>query len=106
MYDVPSGTSADRLTDMICEQDFEGEMSVNEFQLLFKTAPKNKFTVHHVCEVSGKLRKTLLGQDIGDYTVVPRNLKCQELEHVEKHCDQRDSVWKFRRTKKVTRTYA
>ncbi|KAF2896607.1 hypothetical protein ILUMI_09567 [Ignelater luminosus] len=106
MYDISAKPSESELTETIYYQNLAGQMSIDEFKkqfaLRFKTGPKNKTTVHHVCEVTGNLRKILLRQEriyigfhsikIRDYTVVPRCLKCQDLGHVGKHCTQTEQV--------------
>ena len=67
-------------------QDLEGEISqeafARDFKPKFRTGPRGRATVHHVCEVSPQLRKSLIGRGrtyVGftshptkDYAVVPR----------------------------------
>ena len=100
MYDIPSDMSAEDIRDTIYEQNFEGQLSKDEFnekfQLKFKTGPREKTTVHHVAEVEASLRSNILKRgriylgfrsvNIKDYVVVSRCVKCQDLGHVAKYC--------------------
>lgn len=106
LYDVPSDATNEELVDTIYEQNFEGEVTKEQFtesfKLKFKTGPREKPTVHHVAEVDPVLRKKLMVRrkiyigfrsvNIKDYQVVARCLKCQDLGHVAKFCIKTSST--------------
>ncbi|XP_072397385.1 uncharacterized protein [Diabrotica undecimpunctata] len=98
IYDIPSNEKEEDIVDKIHMQIFEG-MSKKEFaegfRIRFKTGPRGKLTVHYVAEVFPDLRKRLISNRIfigffsvnaKDYIVVPKCVKCQDLDHVIKHC--------------------
>ena len=101
-YDVPSVLTDAEFRDGVFAQNLEGEISQEDFARNFKpkfrSGPRGRATVHHVCEVSPELRKLLIGRGrtyVGftshptkDYAVVPRCLTCQDLGHVKKYCQK------------------
>ena len=101
-YDVPSALTDAEFRDGVFAQNLEGEISQEDFARNFKSkfrsGPRGRATVHHVCEVSPELRKLLIGRGrtyVGftshptkDYAVVPRCLTCQDLGHVKKYCQK------------------
>lgn len=106
IYDAEAGLSEQDLTDIMYEQNFEGQMSLEEFRKefkpRFKTGPRDRPTVHHVVEVTAKIRREIFSRkrlycgfrslNVKDYIVVPRCAKCQDLGHVVKHCQQEASI--------------
>lgn len=106
MYHVPSNLKDEEIVDSVYIQNFDTNMSKDEFisQFVpkFKTGPKGKETVHQVVEVSPVLRKLLLNRvrvylgytsvAVKDFLTIPRCLKCQDLGHVSKYCPQEKIV--------------
>lgn len=106
IYDIPSNMTVQELQTAAGEQNLEDHLTIEEveqeFKPLFKTGPRNKDTVHHVAEVSPRVRKILLGRGrlylpfisvaVKDYIVVPKCLKCQDLGHVAKHCRNEETT--------------
>lgn len=106
VYNVPADLTERKVKQLVYEQNFEGIIRKEEyednFNMKFKTGPRDKTTVHHVVEISAKLRKILLNQkriyvaygsyDVKDYIVVPRCMKCQDLGHVSKYCRKENQV--------------
>lgn len=72
-----------------------------EFQPCFKTGPREKDVVHHVVEASPKLRDIMLKKGrihlqfmaifVNDYLVSPNSMKCQDLGHIAKYCQNEES---------------
>lgn len=105
VYDVPRDIKDNELVNAIHDQNFgetDQEAFESQFRLRFKVGPRSRDTVHHVVEVTGPLRRHILGvgrlyvgftsHAVKDYTVLPRCLRCQDLGHVTKHCRQTESV--------------
>ena len=105
VYDVPCDISDSDLVRAIHDQNFGETDRVafeSQFRLRFKVGPRNRDTVHHVAEVTGPLRRHILGVGwlyVGftshaakDYTVLSRCLHCQDLGHVTRHCRLTESV--------------
>jgi Arginine methyltransferase-interacting protein, contains RING Zn-finger len=105
VYDVPRDIKDNELVNAIHDQNFgetDQEPFESQFRLRFKVGPQSKDTVHHVVEVTGPLRRHILGvrrlyvgftsHAVKDYTVLPRCLRYQDLGHVTKHCRQTESV--------------
>ena len=84
-YDVPSNLTDEEFRLGVYGQNLEGVISQEtfdqDFKMKFRTGPRGRATVHHVCEVSPSLRKTLIAKGrtyVGfgshptkDYAVVP-----------------------------------
>lgn len=100
LYDVPANSKGEEIVESIYHQNFDDTLSWEEFndsfKLKFKTGPRDKPTVHHVAEVSGKMRQMIFSRarlylgfraiNVKDYLVVPKCMRCQDLGHVSKHC--------------------
>lgn len=100
MYDIPNNLSIKEITDSIYEQNFEDsikrETFDEDFQLKFKTGPKDKETAHHVAEVSPRIRNQIIHKGriylaflavaVKDFLVVTKCLKCQDYGHIAKYC--------------------
>lgn len=100
VYDVPNHMTTKDLTEYTYEQNFEElcsrEEFEKEFQPKFKTGPRDKEIVHHVVEVSPRVRNVVIQKGriylpfisvtAKDFLVIPRCNKCQDLGHVAKHC--------------------
>ena len=61
LYDLPTVKTEEEIKEIIYRQNFEDlvqrEEFENQFKFRFKVGLRNKSTVHHVCEVSPKLRR-------------------------------------------------
>ncbi|KAK9747524.1 hypothetical protein QE152_g5281 [Popillia japonica] len=105
LYDVPSDMNEEAIAKAVYEQNLSEVLGKSEFtqnlKLRFKAGPKDKATVHHVVEVSNKIRKAILEQhklylgfrsmSAKDYIVVAKCNKCRDLGHVAKHCTKEEA---------------
>lgn len=99
MYSVSTGLKEDELLEQIYQQNFpdiDEDTFKNEFKFKFRTGPRNLQTVHHVVEVSPRIRSLILktgrifagftSLSTKDYLVVARCHKCGDLGHISKYC--------------------
>lgn len=106
IYDIPIKMGNQEIKDALFTQNFESEIEEKTFQesfnLIFKTGPRDKEVVHHVAEVTPKMRNLILQKSklflpflavtAKDYLVVARCMKCQDYGHIAKHCRKENKV--------------
>lgn len=106
LYDIPITLENKDIKESLYRQNFEGELKEEdfhaEFNLIFKTGPREKEVVNHVAEVSPKMRNLLINKgklylpflaiSVKDFLVVPRCLKCQDYGHIAKFCKEENRV--------------
>lgn len=106
LYDIPITMENKVIKEAIYKQNFEDEIEEKDFQeqfnLIFKTGPREKEVVNHVVEVTSKMRNLILNKgklylpflaiSAKDYLVVPRCLKCQDYGHIAKFCKNENRV--------------
>lgn len=106
LYDIPTSMENKEIKEAIYKQNFEGDIEEKDFQgefnLIFKTGPREKEVVNHVAEVTPKMRNLMLNKgklylpflaiSVKDYLVVPRCLKCQDYGHITKFCKEENRV--------------